>query len=200
MGHIRKMEISTAQQTENENAEDAVREMIRLAGDNPEREGLLETPKRVVKAYQEMFAGYNQDPQEILATTFAETGGYDEMIALTNIRFFSHCEHHMVPFFGTAHVAYIPRDKVVGLSKLARLVDVFARRLQIQERMTTQIADALHKVLEPLGCGVVIEAEHMCMTMRGVKKEGVTTTTKHFHGLFKEDGNVRKEFLGLIRG
>ena len=200
MGHIRKLEVFTPQLTAKEQAEEAVRGMIQWAGDDPDREGLLDTPKRVVKAYEEMFAGYSQDPKAILATTFGDTGGYDEMIALTDIPFFSHCEHHMVPFVGIAHVAYIPKNKVVGLSKLARLVDVYARRLQIQERMTTQIADTLFEVSKPLGCGVVVEATHMCMTMRGVSKEGASMKTSRLHGLFKEDGDVRKEFFDLIRG
>lgn len=200
MGHIRKLEISTTQLTTQEKAEEAVREMIQWAGDDPNREGLIDTPKRVVKASREIFAGYSQDPNEILATTFGDTGGYDEMIAETGIPFYSYCEHHMVPFFGIAHVAYIPKDKVVGLSKLARLVDVFARRLQIQERMTTQIADTLYEVSEPLGCGVVIEATHMCMTMRGVKKEGASMKTRRLLGVFKTDPAVRKEFFDLIRG
>lgn len=199
MGHIRTLDRAVTQLTPREQAEEAVRRLIECAGDDPEREGLLDTPKRVVKAFGEFFAGYSEDPVEILARTFEETGDYDEMIALTDIPFFSHCEHHMVPFIGIAHVAYIPNERVVGISKLARLVDCYARRLQIQEKMTTQIADTLFKVLEPLGCGVVVEATHMCMTMRGVGKEGARMKTRRLHGLFNTNAAVRTEFFDLIR-
>jgi len=200
VGHIRKLDRAVTQLTPREQAEEAVREMIQWAGDDPEREGLLDTPKRVVKAFGEFFAGYSEDPVEFLARTFEETGNYDEMIALTDIPFYSHCEHHVVPIIGIAHVAYIPNERVVGLSKLARLVDVFARRLQIQERMTTQIADTLYEVLEPLGCGVVVEATHMCMTMRGVGKEGARMKTSRLLGAFKDSDKTRNEFLQMIRG
>ena len=198
MGHIKTLENDL--DLSRENAERAVRRLIECAGDDPEREGLLDTPKRVVKAYEEIFAGYDQDPREILSTTFGENGNYDEMVVLDPIPFHSTCEHHMLPFAGYAHIAYLPKDRVVGISKLARLVDCFARRLQIQEKMTTEIADTLYEVLEPLGCGVVLKATHMCMTMRGVKKEGARMKTSRLHGLFKTDPAVRREFFDLIRG
>ena len=169
-----------------------------IEGEDTTRDGLQDTPKRVAKMYDELFAGYTIDPKEILCTTFeADT---QDMVLMKNIKFWSHCEHHMVPFFGTAHVAYIPNRKkrVVGLSKLVRTVEIFARRLQIQERMTTQIADALDNCLEPYGIAVVIEAEHMCMTMRGVESPGTTTVTSHVRGIFKEDDKARREFFSLI--
>ena len=199
MGHIRKLDRAVTQLTPREQAEEAVRCLIELAGDDPSREGLIDTPKRVVNAFQEIFAGYSQDPREILSTTFGENGNYDEMVVMGPIPFHSTCEHHMLPFAGYAHIAYLPRNRVVGISKLARLVDCFARRLQIQEKMTTQIADTLYEVLEPLGCGVVVKATHMCMTCRGVRKEGVSMKTSRLRGVFREDGNVRSEFLDLIR-
>lgn len=181
-----------------EEAEDAVRTLIRWAGEDPAREGLLDTPKRVVKAYSEFFAGYQVDPYEILSRTFQETEGYDEMVMLRDIEFESHCEHHMVPFTGKAHVAYLPKCKVVGISKLARLVDAYAKRLQIQEKMTAQIANALNEVLQPKGVAVVIEAVHQCMTSRGVHKPGSVMQTSHLLGRFREDARTRQEFFGLL--
>jgi GTP cyclohydrolase IA len=180
-------------------AEDAVRTLLRFAGEDPSREGLLDTPKRVIKSYGELFAGYATDPKEILSTTFEEVGGYDEMIVLRDIEFTSHCEHHMLPFTGCAHIAYIPTDKVVGLSKLARLVDVYAKRLQIQEKMTAEIAQSLNDVLKPKGVAVVINATHMCMTMRGVRKPGSLMQTSHLTGLFKSDPRTRQEFFSLLK-
>ncbi len=179
-------------------AEDAVRTLIRLAGDDPEREGLKDTPARVVKAYEEFFSGYGVDPVDILSRTFEEVCGYDEMVILRDIRFESHCEHHMVPFIGRAHIAYIPNDKVVGISKLARLVDAYAKRLQIQEKMTAQIANALNDVLQPKGVGVIIEAVHQCMSCRGVHKPGASMQTSHMTGSFRNDSRTRQEFLALV--
>jgi GTP cyclohydrolase I len=179
-------------------AEQAVRTLIRWAGDDPDREGLAETPARVVRAYEEFFSGYAIDPAEVLRRTFAETDGYDEMVVLKDIRFESHCEHHMVPILGKAHVAYLPRHRVVGISKLARLVEAYARRLQIQEKMTAQIANAIQEVLQPLGVAVVIEAAHQCMTTRGVHKPGSTMVTSRMLGAFRDDQATRREFLAMI--
>jgi GTP cyclohydrolase I len=181
-----------------EEAEAAVRTMILWAGDDPDREGLLETPSRVVRAYEEFFAGYAQDPREILAKTFSEVEGYDEMIVMNDIRFESHCEHHMVPIIGKAHVGYLPNKRVIGISKLARLVEVYARRLQVQEKMTVQIADTLQEVLHPKGVAVVIEAAHQCMTTRGVHKPGVGLVTSRMVGAFRDDPSTRREFLAVI--
>jgi GTP cyclohydrolase I len=182
-----------------EQAEAAVRTLIAWAGDDPSREGLLETPARVVRAYEEFFAGYEGSPEEVLERTFEETDGYDEMVCLREIDLFSHCEHHMVPFLGRAHVAYLPNRRVVGLSKLARVVEIFGRRLQIQEKLTVQIASAIDRVLQPRGVAVVIEAEHHCMSTRGVQKPGVTTVTSHMLGAFRDDPTTRREFLAMIR-
>ena len=179
-------------------AENAVRTLIRWAGDNPTREGLLDTPARVVRAYEEFFAGYLEDPVQILSRTFSEVDGYDEMIVMNDIRFESHCEHHMVPIIGKAHVAYLPNRRVVGISKLARLVDIYAKRLQIQEKMTVQIADTLNDVLEPKGVAVVIEAAHQCMTTRGVHKPGATLVTSRMLGAFRSNSTTRREFLAII--
>jgi GTP cyclohydrolase I len=179
-------------------AEEAVRTLIRWARDDPNREGLLDTPGRVVRAYEEFFAGYLQDPNEILARTFSEVGGYDEMVVMTDIRFESHCEHHMVPIIGKAHVGYLPDKRVVGISKLARLVEVYARRLQVQEKMTVQIADCLQKALKPKGVAVVIEAAHQCMTTRGVHKPGVGLVTSRMVGAFRDNASTRREFLAVI--
>jgi len=176
----------------------AVRTLIRWAGDDPDREGLLETPDRVVRAYEEFFSGYSQDPAEILAKTFSEVDGYDEMIVMNDIRFESHCEHHMVPIIGKAHIGYLPDKRVVGISKLARLVEVYARRLQIQEKMTVQIADTLQEVLQPKGVGVVVEAAHQCMTTRGVHKPGAALVTSRMLGAFRKDATTRREFLAII--
>ncbi len=181
-----------------EEAEEAVRTLLRWAGDDPKREGLLDTPKRVTKAYGEWFAGYEVDPEEILSRTFEEVEGYDEMVILRNIRFESHCEHHLAPIVGRAHVAYLPNNRVVGISKLARLVDTYAKRLQIQERMTAQVANMLDTVLQPKGVGVVIEANHGCMTTRGVHKTGLTMVTSQMIGAFRDHGETRREFLSAI--
>ena len=177
---------------------EAVKTLIRWAGDNPQREGLSETPKRVIKSYKDFFSGYNSDPREILSKKFKEVDGYDEIIILKNIRLESHCEHHMVPFIGNAHVGYLPRKKVVGLSKLARLVEVFAKRLQIQEKLTAQIANAIDEVLQPKGVGVVIEASHLCVSTRGIHKHESKMVTSRMLGSFRNDQATRKEFLDLI--
>ncbi|MDF2097088.1 GTP cyclohydrolase I FolE [Fodinicurvata sp. CAU 1616] len=181
-----------------EEAEAAVRLLLRWAGDNPEREGLRDTPARVARAYEEYFAGYAIDPVELLQRTFAETDGYDEMVLLKDIGFESHCEHHLAPIIGVAHVAYMPRRRVVGISKLARVVEAYAKRLQIQEKMTAQIANTLQDVLDPLGVAVVIEAEHQCMTTRGIHKPGVNMVTSRMLGLFRNNASTRREFLSLV--
>ena len=181
-----------------EEAMRAVKTLIAWAGDNPEREGLVETPKRVIKAYEEFFEGYKIDPTEILSKTFEEVEGYDEMVWIKNIRLESHCEHHIVPILGTAHVAYMPKKRVVGISKIARLVDVFAKRLQIQETLTSQIAETLQSVLDPLGVAVLIDASHQCMTTRGVHKRESGTVTKKMIGIFKEDKILQSQFMELI--
>jgi len=180
-------------------AEDAVRTMIRWAGDDPNREGLKGTPDRVARAWEEFFRGYDEDPHEILARTFEEIEGYDEMVVLKDIRFESHCEHHLLPIIGLAHVAYLPKTRVVGISKLARLVDAYAKRLQIQEKMTAQIAVAIKDVLQPDGVAVVIEATHQCMTTRGIHKPGATMVTSRMLGAFRNDQKTRREFLAMIR-
>jgi len=179
-------------------AEAAVRTLIRWAGDDPGREGLVGTPGRVARSFEEFFSGYESDPVELLQRTFEETDGYDEMVVLRDIRFESHCEHHMAPIIGKAHVAYLPKSRVVGISKLARLVEVYAKRLQIQEKMTAQIANTLDEVLHPRGVAVVIEAAHQCMTTRGVHKPGVTMTTSRMLGAFRDDASTRREFLAMI--
>jgi GTP cyclohydrolase I len=179
-------------------AEDAVRTLIRWAGDDPTREGLVGTPERVARAYEEFFAGYAVDPVEILQRTFEETDGYDEMVVLRDIRLESYCEHHVVPIVGKAHVAYLPRRRVVGISKLARLVEAYAKRLQIQEKLTAQIANTIEEVLQPEGVAVVIEAQHQCMTTRGVHKPGVTMVTSRMLGAFRTNPATRREFLTMI--
>jgi GTP cyclohydrolase IA len=179
-------------------AEEAVRTLLAWAGDDPDREGLVGTPGRVVRAYEEFFEGYGIDPEALLATTFEETDNYDEMVVVRDIRLESHCEHHVVPILGKAHIAYLPAGRVIGISKLARLVNVFARRLQIQERLTAQIADTLAKVLKPRGVAVVIEAAHQCMTTRGVKKPGVSMISSRMLGAFRDNPTTRQEFLSLI--
>ncbi len=179
-------------------AEAAVRTLIRWAGDDPDREGLSGTPARVVRAYGEWFGGYDKEPGEILRRTFGESGGYDEIVLLRDIRFQSHCEHHLAPIFGRAHVGYLPRERVVGLSKLARLVEAYARRLQIQERLTTEIANALDRVLNPHGVAVVIESVHTCMTGRGVHKASSVMVTSHMLGAFRDQPQTRQEFLAAI--
>ena len=181
-----------------EEAEDAVRTLLRWIGENPGREGLLDTPKRVVKAYEQFFAGYDQDADEILGTVFEEVEGYDDLVLVKDIDFASHCEHHMVPFLGKAHIAYYPNGGVVGLSKLARLVEVYARRLQTQETMTAQIAEAMMQSLEPFGVAIMIEAEHMCMSIRGVQKNGASTVTTRFTGRFRDPAE-QVRFLTLVR-
>jgi len=181
-----------------EEAEEAIRTLLRWAGDDPDREGLIGTPDSVVRAYEEFFAGYNDDPQEILLRTFEEIEGYDEMVVLRDIRVESHCEHHMVPIIGRAHVAYLPDKRVVGISKLARVVETYARRLQIQEKLTAQIANTIEQVLRPRGVAVVIEAAHQCMTTRGVHKSGVTMVTSRMLGAFRDGSETRREFLSMI--
>ena len=179
-------------------AEAAVRVLIAWAGDDPNREGLLDTPARVARSYGELFGGYDQDPRAILSKTFRDVGGYDDIVLVKDIPFHSHCEHHMVPFVGKAHIAYLPHDGVVGLSKLARLVEVFARRLQTQENLTAQIIDAINENLGPRGAAVMMEAEHMCMTMRGVRAHGVATITHRFTGVFAEDRQEQDRFFAMI--
>lgn len=181
-----------------EEAEQAVRTLLRWAGDDPEREGLVGTPDRVVRSYEEFFQGYAEDPVELLSRTFEETDGYDEMVLLKDIRLESHCEHHMVPIIGVAHVAYLPGRRVVGISKLARVVEVFAKRLQIQEKLTAQIANTINDVLEPKGVAVIVEAAHQCMTTRGVHKTGVTMVTSRMLGAFRDNTDTRREFLSLV--
>jgi GTP cyclohydrolase I len=181
-----------------EDAERAVRTLLAWAGDDPSREGLLDTPRRVTTAYEEYFAGYTQDPKAILSRTFKDVSGYDDIVLIRDIPFHSHCEHHMAPFFGKAHIAYLPHDGVVGLSKLARLVEVFARRLQTQENLTAQIIDALNDGINPRGAAVMMEAEHMCMTMRGVRAHGVLTVTHRFSGVFAEDRDEQDRFYNLV--
>ncbi len=181
-----------------EEVEEAVRTLIRWAGDDPDREGLLGTPGRVVRSYEEFFRGYNEDPVDLLQRTFEETEGYDEMVVLQDIPFFSHCEHHIVPIVGKAHIGYLPSARVIGISKLARVVETFARRLQIQEKLTAQIANTLDDVLQPKGVAVVIEATHQCMTTRGVEKPGVSMVTSRMLGDFRDDAMTRREFLSII--
>lgn len=181
-----------------EEAMAAVKTLLRWAGDNPEREGLIDTPKRVINAYEEFFAGYEQDPEDILSRTFEEVEGYSEIVLMKNMRLESHCEHHMVPIIGKAHVAYIPEKRVVGISKLARLVDVYAKRLQTQETMTMQIAETIDRVLAPKGVAVIIDAKHQCMTTRGVHKQESSTVTSRLTGLFREDPRTRVELMSLI--
>jgi GTP cyclohydrolase IA len=180
-------------------AEAAVRTLLLWAGDNPVREGLVETPKRVAKAWRELFEGYTDDPAEILGTTFEEVAGYEDVVIVKDISFFSHCEHHVVPIIGKAHVAYLPDSRVVGLSKIVRLVDSFARRLQTQEAMTAQIAATLQDVLNPRGVAILVEAEHMCMAMRGIRKQGSTTLTTSFTGSFKDSFEEQQRFLAMVK-
>lgn len=179
-------------------AEEAVRILLRWAGDDPSREGLLDTPGRVTRAYRQWFRGYEEDPVAMLQRTFEEVEGYDEMVVLRDIRFESYCEHHLAPIIGKAHVGYIPTDRVVGISKLARLVDAYGKRLQVQEKMTAQIANTLMTVLKPRGVAVVLEGEHHCMSTRGVRKHGVSMVTSTMHGSFREDHRTRKEFMDII--
>jgi GTP cyclohydrolase I len=181
-----------------EEAEQAIRTLLRWAGDDPSREGLADTPARVAKAFEEWFSGYDQDPEGYLARTFEEVAGYDDMVILRDIRFESHCEHHLAPIIGRVHVGYLPTNKVVGISKLARVVEAFSRRLQVQEKMNAQIAHCIQKVLEPKGVAVVIEAAHQCMTTRGVHKTGVTMVTSTMLGAFRDNSDTRREFLNII--
>lgn len=179
-------------------AEEAVRVLLRWAGDNPDREGLLDTPKRVAKSYRELFSGYELDANDVLGTTFEEVGGYDDIILVRDIPFYSHCEHHMVPITGKAHVAYLPAGRVLGLSKIARVVEIYGRRLQTQETMTAQIAQAIDSKLKPRGVAVMIDAEHMCMSMRGVQKQGSTTLTTSFSGTFKTEPAQQARFMSMV--
>jgi GTP cyclohydrolase I len=181
-------------------AEAAVRTLIAWAGDNPAREGLIDTPRRVVDAYREFYAGYDQRAEDALDRTFEEVGSYDDIVLVRDIPFFSHCEHHMVPFVGRAHVGYFPTERVVGLSKLARTIDTFAKRLQTQERLTAEIVNAIDEALKPRGVAVMIEAEHQCMTLRGVHKHGSSTVTTQFSGIFRDDPSEQARFLALVRG
>jgi GTP cyclohydrolase IA len=180
-------------------AEAAVRTLLAYIGDNPAREGLLDTPKRVVSAFEELYSGYRESPVDVLDRTFAEMGTYDDFVLVRNIPFHSHCEHHMMPFYGRAHVAYIPVERVVGLSKLARLIDVYAHRLQTQEHLTSQVVTAIDEVLKPRGVAVMVEAEHTCMSQRGVEKHGSSTVTTQFTGLFREDPSQQVRFISLLR-
>ncbi len=179
-------------------AEEAVRTLLAWSGDDPSREGLLDTPKRVAAAFEEYFSGYGADPVEALSRTFEDVAGYDDMVMLRDIRVQSHCEHHIAPFVGVAHIAYLPRDRVVGLSKLARVVEIFASRLQTQEKLTAQVADAIETVLAPRGVAILIEAEHQCMSMRGVRQHGVSTVTTRFSGVFESDASYRDRFLQMV--
>ena len=189
---------TTPQRPTRAEAEEAVRTLLRWAGDDPTREGLVDTPDRVVRSYEEFFAGYDADPVGLLERTFEETDGYDEIVLLRDIRLESHCEHHMVPIIGRAHVAYLPYRRVVGISKLARVVEAYAKRFQIQEKMTAQIANTIQQVLQPRGVAVVIEAAHQCMTTRGVHKPGVTMVTSRMLGAFRDDPSTRRELLAMI--
>jgi GTP cyclohydrolase IA len=180
-------------------AESAVRTLIAYIGDNPAREGLLDTPKRVISAFDELYSGYHENPVDVLDRTFSEMGTYDDFVLVRNIAFHSHCEHHMMPFYGRAHVAYMPIERVVGLSKLARLIDLYARRLQTQEHLTSQVVTAIDEVLKPRGVAVMVEAEHTCMSLRGVEKQGATTVTTQFTGLFRDDPAQQVRFISLLR-
>ncbi len=195
---LRTTEVTRVRRPSREEALEAVRTLIRWAGDNPEREGLLGTPDRVIRAYEEFFSGYEEDPVALLQRTFEEMDGYDEIVILKDIRFESHCEHHIAPIIGKVHIAYLPNNRVVGISKLARLVEVYAKRLQIQEKMTAQIANTLDEVLTPKGVAVVIEAAHQCMTTRGVHKPGVSMVTSRMLGVFRADPTTRREVLTMI--
>lgn len=181
-------------------AESAVRTLIGWAGDDPEREGLKDTPRRVADAFEEYFAGYRLDPADVLSKTFDETGGYDDLVMLRDIRVESHCEHHLAPFLGVAHVAYLPNGRILGISKIARVVEIFAKRLQTQEALTAQIADAIETALQPRGAAVLIEAEHQCMSMRGVRQPGVKTITTRFTGALEADASYRDRFLQMVHG
>ncbi len=198
--HVRSAPQPVAARPSREQAEEAVRTLIAYIGDDPAREGVLDTPRRVVKAYDELYRGYRDVPAEVLDRTFSETGAYDDVVLVRDISFTSHCEHHMMPFTGVAHVAYKPVDRVVGLSKLARLVEAYARRLQTQEHLNSQIATAIEEILKPHGVAVMIESEHTCMSLRGVGKPGSFTVTTQFRGSFRNDPNEQSRFLMLVRG
>jgi len=198
--HVRAAPQPVSPRPSREEAEAAVRTLIAYAGDDPGRDGLLDTPKRVVGAFDELYRGYTECPAEVLDRTFAEMGAYDDFVLVKDIDFHSNCEHHMMPFFGKAHIAYTPVERVVGLSKLARLIDVYARRLQTQEHLTSQISTAIEEILKPRGVAVMMEAEHMCMSLRGVEKPGTMTVTTKFSGIFQDDPNQQVRFITLVRG
>jgi GTP cyclohydrolase IA len=198
--HVRAAPVGVEPRPSRDQAEAAVRTLIAYAGDDPNREGLLDTPKRVIGAYEEIYQGYRESAVEVLDRTFSETGGYDDFVLVKDIGFNSHCEHHMMPFYGKAHIAYMPTERVVGLSKLARLLDVYARRLQTQEHLTSQVATAIDEVLKPRGVAVMIEAEHTCMSLRGVVKPGALTVTTYFTGAFREDASEQVRFMTMLRG
>jgi GTP cyclohydrolase I len=191
--------VAKVQRPSREAAEAAVRTLIAWAGDDPSRDGLVDTPRRVLAAYEEFYAGYGQDPAEALERTFEDVGAYDDLVLVRDIPFYSHCEHHMVPFVGKAHIAYFPTEGVVGLSKLARVLDVYARRLQTQERLTGDVVSAIDEILKPRGIAVMIEAEHQCMTLRGVHKHGASTVTTQFTGMFRDDPAEQQRFMTLVR-
>jgi GTP cyclohydrolase I len=193
-------QVADSERPSQQEAEDAIRVLLRWAGDDPRREGLLDTPARVAKAYRELFGGYELNPEDVLGRTFEEVSGYDDIVLERDVPFYSHCEHHMVPIIGKAHVAYLPSGRVLGLSKIARVVDIFARRLQTQEAMTAQIANAIDESLRPRGVAVMIDAEHLCMSMRGIKKQGSSTLTMTFTGAFKADPAEQARFMSLVRG
>lgn len=195
-----KEQLTTSKRPTREEAEAAVRTLIAWAGDDPTREGLIDTPGRVVRAYEEFFEGYNEDPYKELTRTFEEVEGYNDMVMLRDINVESHCEHHMVAILGKAHIAYVPTNKVVGISKLARVIEIYAKRLQTQETMTAQIADTITRALEPAGVAILIEAKHQCMTTRGVKKPDVATITSQFTGVFRDDPRMEARFMQMIRG
>jgi GTP cyclohydrolase I len=197
--NVSEIHSSSAKRPSQEQAEDAVRTLLAWAGDNPDREGLLDTPARVAKAFREYFSGYDEDPVEALSRTFEDVGGYDDIVMLRDIEFNSHCEHHIAPFVGRAHVAYLPTKDVVGISKLARVVDIYARRLQTQETMTAQIANCIDEQLSPRGVAVMLEAVHTCMSMRGISKRNVTTITTQFTGEFKSNPVLQARFINLVR-
>jgi len=198
--HVRAAPQPVVPKPSREEAEAAVRTLIAFAGDDPDREGVRDTPSRVVNAYEEIYRGYRECPLDVLDRTFSEIGTYDDLVLIRDVPFYSHCEHHMAPFVGKAHIAYVPVERVVGLSKLARLIDIYARRLQTQEHLTSQVATAIEEVLKPRGVAVMLEAEHMCMAMRGVQKSGVSTITTQFMGTFREDASEQVRFITLVRG
>ena len=198
--HVRAAPVPVEPRPSREQAEAAGRTLIAYAGDDANRQGLLATPKRVIGAYEEVYQGYRECPVEVLDRTFSETGGYDDFVLVKDIAFYSHCEHHMMPFYGKAHVAYMPVERVVGLSKLARLVDVYAHRMQTQEHLNAQVAIAIDEILKPRGVAVMIEAEHMCMSLRGVTKPGAVTVTTYFTGAFRDDASEQVRFMTMLRG